>query len=200
MRRAKAAGNPTGSGDRGRLQHDVAALGKGLDHPDEVGDGGAGILEQQQQAPRRLRIPRCGPGALGTHGQGVGQRGRPGPDDGLVADRVEVQDRVELDEGRARGAGVVAEQRSGQRQRAQGDGRSHDQGPRGITVNLVHPGSTDTDMNPAAGPGADPQRARMPIQEYGKPEDIAGAVAWLAGPEGRFANGAGFVVDGGANA
>ncbi len=79
-------------------------------------------------------------------------------------------------------------------------GLAHDLGPRGITVNLVHPGSTDTDMNPAAGPGADPQRARMPIPEYGKPEDIAGAVAWLAGPEGRFANGAGFVVDGGANA
>ena len=79
-------------------------------------------------------------------------------------------------------------------------GLAHDLGPQGITVNLVHPGSTDTDMNPAAGPGADPQRARMPIPEYGEPEDIAGAVAWLAGPEGRFANGAGFVVDGGANA
>jgi NAD(P)-dependent dehydrogenase (short-subunit alcohol dehydrogenase family) len=40
----------------------------------------------------------------------------------------------------------------------------------------------------------------MPIPEYGKPEDIAGMVAWIASPEGRFANGAGFVVDGGANA
>lgn len=79
-------------------------------------------------------------------------------------------------------------------------GLAHDLGPKGITVNLVHPGSTDTDMNPAGGPGADPQRARMPIPEYGRPEDIAAMVAWLASPESRFANGAGFVVDGGANA
>ncbi len=79
-------------------------------------------------------------------------------------------------------------------------GLAHDLGPRGITVNIVHPGSTDTDMNPADGEGADSQLARMPIPEYGRPEDIAGMVAWLAGPEGRFANGAGFTVDGGANA
>lgn len=79
-------------------------------------------------------------------------------------------------------------------------GLAHDLGPRGVTVNLVHPGSTNTDMNPADGDGADHQRARMPIQEYGKPEEIAGMVAWLASPEGRFANGAGFTVDGGANA
>jgi NAD(P)-dependent dehydrogenase (short-subunit alcohol dehydrogenase family) len=79
-------------------------------------------------------------------------------------------------------------------------GLAHDLGARGITVNLVHPGSTDTDMNPADGPGAAPQLARMPIAEYGRPEDIAGMVAWLAGEEGRFANGAGFTVDGGANA
>ncbi|MBR1246009.1 3-oxoacyl-ACP reductase FabG [Bradyrhizobium sp. AUGA SZCCT0169] len=79
-------------------------------------------------------------------------------------------------------------------------GLAHDLGPRGITVNLVHPGSTDTDMNPATGEGADFQRGRMPIPEYGKPQDIAGIVAWLASEEGRFANGAGFTVDGGANA
>jgi NAD(P)-dependent dehydrogenase (short-subunit alcohol dehydrogenase family) len=55
-------------------------------------------------------------------------------------------------------------------------------------------------MNPATGEGADFQRSRMPIPEYGKPQDIAGIVAWLASEEGRFANGAGFTVDGGANA
>jgi 3-oxoacyl-[acyl-carrier protein] reductase len=79
-------------------------------------------------------------------------------------------------------------------------GLARDLGPKGITVNLVHPGSTNTDMNPADGEGAEGQRARMAIQEYGKPEDIAAMVAWLASPESRFANGAGFVVDGGANA
>lgn len=79
-------------------------------------------------------------------------------------------------------------------------GLARDLGPREIRVNMVNPGSTNTDMNPADGMGADPQRAKMAIPEYGKPEDIAGMVAWLAGPEGRFANGAAFTVDGGANA
>lgn len=79
-------------------------------------------------------------------------------------------------------------------------GLARDLGPRGITVNIVHPGSTDTDMNPADGPHADGQRARMAIPRYGRPDDIAGLVAWLAGPEGRFVTGAGFTIDGGANA
>jgi NAD(P)-dependent dehydrogenase (short-subunit alcohol dehydrogenase family) len=79
-------------------------------------------------------------------------------------------------------------------------GLARDLGPRGITVNIVHPGSTDTDMNPAAGPQADAQRARMAIPQYGKPEDIAGLVAYLASEEARFITGAGFTIDGGANA
>lgn len=78
-------------------------------------------------------------------------------------------------------------------------GLARDLGPRGITVNIVHPGSTDTDMNPAAGPQADAQRARMAIPAYGKPEDIAGAVAYLASEEGRFITGAGLAIDGGVN-
>lgn len=78
-------------------------------------------------------------------------------------------------------------------------GLARDLGPRGITVNIVHPGSTDTDMNPADGPGAEAQRARMAIPRYGKPDDIAGAVAYLASEEGRFITGAGFAIDGGVN-
>jgi 3-oxoacyl-[acyl-carrier protein] reductase len=78
-------------------------------------------------------------------------------------------------------------------------GLARDLGPRGITVNIVHPGSTDTDMNPAAGPQADAQRARMAIPRYGKPEDIAGLVAYLASEEARFVTGAGFAIDGGVN-
>ena len=65
-------------------------------------------------------------------------------------------------------------------------GLARDLGPRGITVNIVHPGSTDTDMNPATGEHADAQRARMAIPRYGKPEDIAGLVAYLASEEARF--------------
>ena len=79
-------------------------------------------------------------------------------------------------------------------------GLARDLGSRGITVNVVHPGSTDTDMNPANGDGAAAQRARMAIPRYGKPEDIAALVAFVASAEGRFINGAGLTIDGGANA
>jgi 3-oxoacyl-[acyl-carrier protein] reductase len=78
-------------------------------------------------------------------------------------------------------------------------GLARDLGPRGITVNIVHPGSTDTDMNPAAGPQADAQRAKMAIPHYGKPDDIAGMVAYLASDEARFVTAAGFAIDGGVN-
>jgi NAD(P)-dependent dehydrogenase (short-subunit alcohol dehydrogenase family) len=76
-------------------------------------------------------------------------------------------------------------------------GLAHDLGPKGITVNLVSPGPTDTDMNPASGEMADSQRAYLPIPEYGRPEDIAAMVAFVAGPEGGFINGAVLNVDGG---
>jgi 3-oxoacyl-[acyl-carrier protein] reductase len=79
-------------------------------------------------------------------------------------------------------------------------GLARDLGPRGITVNIVHPGSTDTDMNPADGPHADAQRARMAIPTYGRAEDVAALVAFVAGPEGRSINGTGLTIDGGANA
>lgn len=78
-------------------------------------------------------------------------------------------------------------------------GMARDLGHRGITVNLVHPGPVDTDMNPADGPSSDDQRSRMAIPAYGKVSDIAGLVAWLAGPEGGYVTGAGFTADGGTN-
>jgi 3-oxoacyl-[acyl-carrier protein] reductase len=79
-------------------------------------------------------------------------------------------------------------------------GLARDLGPRGITANVIHPGSTDTDMNPADGAGAEPQRARMAIPRYGQPQEIAALVAFVAGPEGHFINGASLTIDGGANA
>jgi NAD(P)-dependent dehydrogenase (short-subunit alcohol dehydrogenase family) len=78
-------------------------------------------------------------------------------------------------------------------------GLARDLGPKGITVNIVHPGSTDTDMNPADGPGAEAQRAQMAIPRFGRPEDIAAMVAFVAGPEAGFITGAGLAVDGGVN-
>jgi 3-oxoacyl-[acyl-carrier protein] reductase len=79
-------------------------------------------------------------------------------------------------------------------------GLARDLGPRGITVNVVHPGSTDTDMNPADGPHAADQLERMAIPRFGSPEDVAALVAFVAGPEAGSINGTGLTVDGGANA
>jgi 3-oxoacyl-[acyl-carrier protein] reductase len=79
-------------------------------------------------------------------------------------------------------------------------GLARDLGSRGITANVVHPGSTDTDMNPADGPHADDQRSRMAIPRFGEASDIAELVAWLAGPQSRFITGAGITIDGRANA
>lgn len=79
-------------------------------------------------------------------------------------------------------------------------GMARDLGSRGITVNVVHPGSTDTDMNPADGEHANAQRSLMAIPRYAEPRDIAGFVAWLASEESRFVTGAGLTIDGGANA
>ena len=78
-------------------------------------------------------------------------------------------------------------------------GLARELGPRDITVNLVQPGSTDTDMNPASGEFADFQRALIPLGRYGTPEDVAAAVAFLASPGARQITGTIITVDGGAN-
>ncbi|GLZ39738.1 3-oxoacyl-ACP reductase family protein [Actinokineospora sp. NBRC 105648] len=76
-------------------------------------------------------------------------------------------------------------------------GMARDLGPRGITVNLVQPGSTDTDMNPADGVGAEAQLASSAVGHYGVPEDVAGAVAYLAGSGSGYVTGSVLTVDGG---
>ena len=79
-------------------------------------------------------------------------------------------------------------------------GLARELGPRGITVNLVQPGSTDTDMNPADGEQSDMQRSMTALGHYGKPEDIAASVAFLASVAARQITGTTITVDGGANA
>jgi NAD(P)-dependent dehydrogenase (short-subunit alcohol dehydrogenase family) len=78
-------------------------------------------------------------------------------------------------------------------------GLARELGSRDITVNLVQPGSTDTDMNPANGEFADFQRALIPLGRYGEPEDVAAAVAFLASPSARHITGTVLTVDGGLN-
>ncbi|MFL6126815.1 SDR family NAD(P)-dependent oxidoreductase [Actinophytocola sp.] len=72
-------------------------------------------------------------------------------------------------------------------------------GDRNITANLVNPGATDTDMNPADGPAAEPQKAHIALGHYADPADIAAAVAFLAGPDARYITGTSLTVDGGFN-
>jgi NAD(P)-dependent dehydrogenase (short-subunit alcohol dehydrogenase family) len=73
-------------------------------------------------------------------------------------------------------------------------------GPRNITVNLVQPGSTDTDMNPADGDHARHQRELSSLGRFAAADDIAATVVFLAGDTGRAITGAFFTVDGGTNA
>ncbi|MER6007064.1 SDR family oxidoreductase [Nonomuraea angiospora] len=79
-------------------------------------------------------------------------------------------------------------------------GLARDLGPRGITANVVHPGSTDTEMNPADGPDADEERRHTALGRYCSPGDIAATVAHLAGDGGGAITGAAISVDAGVTA
>lgn len=78
-------------------------------------------------------------------------------------------------------------------------GLARELGSRDITVNLVQPGSTDTDMNPANGEFADFQRSLIPLGRYGEPQDVAATVAFLASPAAKHITGVILNVDGGLN-
>jgi NAD(P)-dependent dehydrogenase (short-subunit alcohol dehydrogenase family) len=79
-------------------------------------------------------------------------------------------------------------------------GLVRDLGPRGITVNTLHPGPTDSDMNPADGPIADFIKPGIAVGRYGEGRDVAGAVAYLASAEASFVTGLDMLVDGGFTA
>lgn len=77
-------------------------------------------------------------------------------------------------------------------------GLSRELGPKGITVNLVQPGSTNTDANPADGAGADFQRSLSSLGRFGEPREVANAVVFLASPAASVITGAILTADGGA--
>ncbi len=79
-------------------------------------------------------------------------------------------------------------------------GLSREVASRGITVNNVQPGPIDTDLNPAAGEWAVPQRAATALDRYGHVDEVAALVAFVAGPESSYMTGANLTVDGGMNA
>jgi NAD(P)-dependent dehydrogenase (short-subunit alcohol dehydrogenase family) len=64
-------------------------------------------------------------------------------------------------------------------------------------VNTVHPGPTDTDMNPDGGLVSKIVGPGMAIGRYGKPEEIAGVITFLASPEAAFVTGADILANGG---
>ena len=79
-------------------------------------------------------------------------------------------------------------------------GLSREVGNRGITVNNIQPGPIDTELNPAAGEWAAPQKAATALNRYGSVDDVAALVAFVAGPEASYITGANLTVDGGTNA
>jgi 3-oxoacyl-[acyl-carrier protein] reductase len=76
-------------------------------------------------------------------------------------------------------------------------GLARDLGPRGITINNVQPGPTDTDMNPASGEFAKQAREYIALQRYAHTDEIADFVDYLASAGASFITGASLAIDGG---
>jgi 3-oxoacyl-[acyl-carrier protein] reductase len=76
-------------------------------------------------------------------------------------------------------------------------GLARDLAPRNITVNNVQPGPVNTDMNPENGPFAETLKSLMALKRYGRADEIAGMVSYLAGPEAGYVTGASLLIDGG---
>ncbi|MEH2012395.1 SDR family oxidoreductase [Nostoc sp.] len=96
------------------------------------------------------------------------------------------------------GGGVYAMSKSALQGLVQG--LSRDLGPRGITINNVQPGPITTDMIPSEGEFAQMLKKQIAVGRYGTVEEVAGLVAYLAGPESGYITGANLMIDGGFSA
>ena len=79
-------------------------------------------------------------------------------------------------------------------------GLARDFGTRGITVNSIQPGPTDSDMNPADGPMADFMHSFMAIPRHIHASEVAELAAYLAGPHAAMITGSLQTIDGGFGA
>ncbi|MBE7184337.1 MAG: SDR family oxidoreductase [Methylobacterium mesophilicum] len=77
---------------------------------------------------------------------------------------------------------------------------SRELGPEGITVNMLLPGSVDTDMNPATSESGNYQRSLTALGRFGEPQEIADIVAFFVSPAASLITGAIITADGGMNA
>jgi 3-oxoacyl-[acyl-carrier protein] reductase len=98
------------------------------------------------------------------------------------------------------GAGLTAYAMTKSAMTALTKGLAREVGPQGVTVNMVQPGSVDTDMNPAHGPFGEALRSITAVGRYGTAREIADAVVFLASPAASYITGTSLTVDGGANA
>jgi cyclic-di-GMP-binding biofilm dispersal mediator protein len=79
-------------------------------------------------------------------------------------------------------------------------GLARDFGDRQITVNVVQPGPTDTDMNPANGEMKDLMHSFMAIKRHAHDSEVAAMVNWLVSHEAAMVTGAALTIDGGFSA